>query len=919
MAKIEPVQQTFNVGVVDKDKLHRQDLLRVLLAAEEQTNLLGAVTGEMFMRPGLEYLSTTKDSAQARIWNYYRSETERAIFEFGDETFRVWVDDEALTRPAVTSSVTNPEFANAGGGWTLSDGAAMNGQLRLFQYARGQIATAKQQVSTSSAGIEHALRINVSVGPVTLRVGSTDGADDYVAETPLLAGEHSIAFTPSGAFWVQLSTDANFDRYVTSVNVESAGVVEIPTRWAIADAPFLRFDTSLDVVFVACRDMQQGRIERRGQRSWSVTRYVTEDGPFSALRPTQARLKRESDVTTRPPLTSASGNYSSDQPFFAETHIGGLLRIRSNTRRHYIRLGADNTDTESIRVTGVKSTDYNDRDFDVEVSGTWTGTLRTERSFDDESFGYRPFRREAASSVVNITANGSFTNEDEDDNAIVWYRIHADEIDSGAAFVLIEYEGQYSANVLRVTDVVSTTQVIADDVSSENFALRASFLDYSLISLGSPYTDQWEVSDWPFIAGWPTAVALHEGRLFWSGRDKLWGSISDAFDSFDDEFEGDAGPINRAIATSGSNEAQWMLSLEELIIGTSTSVVSARSSTQGEILTPADTTVKILRGSVGCAPVAAVEIGSDGLFVDATGRSVYLVRWEGAGYSVNDISKLTKQIFSSGVSELAAQRSPDPRIWARLDNGKLVCIVYDPGNEVLGFFLVETNGEVESIAVQQSTVQDRLYCVVKRTIGGSDVRYFEKMALDSDVAPSTLCKVMDSYVVATASGTTLSGLDHLEGATVVAWANGGPIVDADDAAEEFTVSSGAITLPAAYADAEVVVGLAYRGRYKSGRLGSGVEGYSPMLKKKRLVSLGMLMTDFVRAGVKFGSSFDDLDGLPAIDESGAAAQAIVLDDVRDEQPFSVDAGFDLDSRACVEVNSPFTAKFLAMRMGIETA
>ncbi|SDH08486.1 hypothetical protein [Pelagibacterium luteolum] len=902
MAKMETVNQQFNVGVIDKEKLHRQDLLRVQIGAEVQTNLLGAVTGEMFMRPGFEYLAPVKDNDRGRIWAYYRSDEERAILEFTDETMRVWVEDELLTRTAVSATVTNGDFSS-GTGWVTSASPSVligGGMLQIAAVGKGRTGYCRREVTGSNPGVEHALRIVVTRGPVTFKVGGGAGSSNYFGPTVLGTGVHSVAFTPvgSGNFWVEFSTDQVLDRaFVDSIQIEAAGVVEIPTPWTVDDLSRLRLDPSLDVIFAACPGHQQRRIERRGQTSWSVTKYQAFDGPFASGKPFEGTVT--DFMGTNGLQTSTAWMQVSD--------VGGLIRTFSERKEFSQRLAAGGVYTDPIRVTGVNATDYNDREFSVSITGTWSGTLKTFRSFDGPDFGYRPFRREAPGSTIDITANASFTNDDDDDNAIVWYRVGFEPGDytSGVALVGMEYAGDQAINVFEIETVNPTTQLTAD------VAIRR-------LEDGDYETSEWEVSDWPFVSGWPTAVSLHEGRLFWSGRDKLWGSISDAFDSFDDSFEGEAGPINRAIATSGSNEAQWMLSLEELVIGTGTSVVSARASSQGEILTPDSLTIKVLKGSIGCAPIGAVQIGNEGLFVDATRRGIFLVRWTGAGYAVNDISKLTKSIFSAGIVELAVQRSPDPRVWAALEDGNLACVLYDPDNEVLGFFLVETTGAVESVTVQQSTVQDRVYASIRREVDGETVRYFEKMALDSEVKPSTLCKTMDSFAVLTPTGTLISGLDHLEGETVVAWAAGGPIVNGDGSRREFVVTGGNVSLPAGYENTQTVLGLPYRGRYKSGRLGSGVEGYSPTMKRKRLVDTGLLMTDFVRSGVKFGSDFDALDDMPSLDESGAAAQAIVLNDVRDEQPFPVDDGFDLDSRVCVEVNSPFTAKFLAMRLGIET-
>lgn len=615
------------------------------LAAEVQTNWIGTVPGAMIFRPGFEFLNDTDGDNFARVWAYYRSDSERAVFELTTQKLRLWIEDEVLTRPSVISAITNEEFVTGDGGWAVSGGAALNAAGTGLTITgettngsgRGILAVAKQEVTTSSADTEHALRIEVGVGPVSLRVGSTDGGDEYVLETSLDAGVHSIAFTPAGAYWVQFSamTDTNSYVQVKSVAVEGAGVVELTTPWVEDDLRLLRFDVSLDVTYVACDGYQQHKIERRGQRSWSVAKYVVNDGPFGAVAPLDTSITVDS-----------AAQLSTGRSFIGNSDIGGLVKVFTQTKRIDAMLGADSVYTDAIRVSGVKGTDYNDRNFTVVVSGTWSGTLRTYRSFDDINSGYRPFRRATGSATIDITANGTFNNDDDDDNSIAWYKVGFDESShtSGIARVRITYDGDSGANVYRISGVVSSTEFTVQPLELVN------------INTGIQSTD-WVVSDWPVMTGWPLCGAFFDGRLFWSGRDKLWGSVSDAFNSFSDDVEGDSGPINRAIATGGSNVAYWMLALDELVIGTSTSVLSARASTQGEILTPSDISIKPIRGSVACAPVSPARVGNDGFFVDGTGKSLRLIRATGNGYAAAEVWVAVPRSKRFGI---ICARSPRP-------------------------------------------------------------------------------------------------------------------------------------------------------------------------------------------------------------------------------------------------------------------
>jgi hypothetical protein len=275
MPRVNTYLQAFNVGQQDKKHLPRVDLERMRLAAEKQENLLPLTSGPAFMRPGLEYISTTDSNDVCRLKEFIFGATDAALLEFTDQLMRVKVDDVLVTRPAVTAVVGTGDFSSDTN-WTktATAGATVTisgGYLNLTALARGSKASATQTVTVNQIGTEHALRVVIERGPVTLRVGSTAGGDEYISETSLRTGTHSLAFTPSGAsFYIQFfSKDANLKR-VDSCQVESAGVMTLPTIWTESELFTLRFAQSADVVFVADGANRQQRIERRSTRSWSV-------------------------------------------------------------------------------------------------------------------------------------------------------------------------------------------------------------------------------------------------------------------------------------------------------------------------------------------------------------------------------------------------------------------------------------------------------------------------------------------------------------------------------------------------------------------------------------------------------------------------------------------------------------------------
>jgi hypothetical protein len=94
------------------------------------------------------------------------------------------------------------------------------------------IRTQQVTVAAPDQNVEHALRIVVNRGPVTLRVGSGAATDDYINETVLGTGTHSLAFTPAGDFYIQLLNRRIPASIVASCAVEAAGAMTIATPWS---------------------------------------------------------------------------------------------------------------------------------------------------------------------------------------------------------------------------------------------------------------------------------------------------------------------------------------------------------------------------------------------------------------------------------------------------------------------------------------------------------------------------------------------------------------------------------------------------------------------------------------------------------------------------------------------------------------
>ena len=893
-----------NGGEVSPLALGRVDLSRMRISAEIMKNCFPRVIGPMAARPGLAYLSSTADDGEARNIPFIFSATDTALVELSDRKLRVRVGGDLISRAAVSTVVTNGDFA-APTGWTLTTtgggvSTISGGVLTLQTPDRGATTLAKRSdtVSGDDQNTEHAIEVTVERGPVKFRCGSSDGGDEYIAETELKTGFHSIAFTPvSGTYYIQLSAESEARRIVSDVSIATPGVMELETSWAAADLFKLRYSQSGDVIFVTSSDQayQPMRIERRAQTSWSFTHYEFSDGPFRG---------KTADLTLTPDARTGNGTLTASAPFFKPGHVGSVFRITHQQTIVGASLSGPDRYTDTIRVSGnsrydIDSDGNNDdtreRDVVISITGTWTGRIGLQISEDDGE----TWRR-----VEFYTANQSITRTPGAANTVVLCRLgfNSDDYISGTAIITATYSGGGGGDgYVLITGINSTTSA-----------------DYEVMSRihADEVANDWSEGQFSTLRGWPSAVALFEGRLWWGGADKLFGSVSDGFESFDLEEAGDSGPVIRSVATGAVNAVNWILGLARLCIGTSGAEPVGRSSSFDEPMTPSNFSIKDA-STQGSADVQAIKIDRSAVFVQRSGKRAYDLSYtiDAQDYSSSEISRFHPTVLGAGVKLLAVQRQPDTRIWFVLKDGTCAMLTYERSEDVLSWFTFETDGLIEDVAVLPNVEDDDVFMVVARSVNGATRRYVERLAYDTQAQGGIHNYMADSYVTRTlAASDTVTGLSHLEGAQVVVWAAGHAVMDGDEPAT-FTVSAGQITLPEPVSGT-VVAGLAYDWQWRSAKLAYGVRDGAPLSRRKTLRDVAPILYKTHIRGIRAGQTFDAMDYLP-LSVQGETLGANVMLETYDAQSYCIPGTWDTDTRLCLAGQAPLPCTVLSLSLTME--
>lgn len=372
----------------------------------------------------------------------------------------------------------------------------------------------------------------------------------------------------------------------------------------------------------------------------------------------------------------------------------------------------------------------------------------------DWTIGAMPMSRLPTYDYGAVTPTGTVTPSAEEDTVTL---TATSPVFTAAMVNGWEFKG--NGGIARITEYTSATSVKGKT--------RVAFSDTDAIP-----ADDWHLEE-PVISttrGWPGAVTFHEGRL-WLGRmarrpSSIFGSVVGDFFNFDLGDALDDQGIDAAIDSDQVNAVMAIASGSDLLVWTTGALYMALRG-GSPALTPKTFALaeQTRRGLAPSKPPKPVEIDRGWIFAERGGRTLHEAVYQevAQAYTTSPLSLLAQHLVRDPVRLAVRKTSRDD------DTDYVLCVNTDGtvavintlrDQQVTGWTLVEPAGQVLDIAVVDGTI----YWLIRRVIAGTTRYLIERW--DQAVR-------LDGAAVATGDGiTNVTGLDWLEGATVMIIADG---------------------------------------------------------------------------------------------------------------------------------------------------
>lgn len=432
--------------------------------------------------------------------------------------------------------------------------------------------------------------------------------------------------------------------------------------------------------------------------------------------------------------------------------------------------------------------------WEVTTSGTWNATWEVWRSYDSPTrYDYNFYKwsweciRSFRQDPYAERKNWALTGEEKRPCFLV--------------LVCISSSGDMGRPVFRRLAATRDYEFKIRTTNGEHIAsgepLRASFE-----RIPDFRTKKWSFGAFGVTNGYPRAVGLHQGRLWFAGTPGQPTTLrASAVDDFADFGGGtdDSSPLSLTVAATSQNAICWIAPSKQLLFGTTEGEWMV-STSDGSNLTPKN--VQITKQSnVGSEPIEAMALENSVFFVQRGGAKMREISYklEADGFTTTDMSVFSEHLTEPGIVEWTVQHADANFIWVVVEGGTMAVLTHYPEQNVIAWHRHTFAGaKVEHITCMMNgdnTYED-MWMVTLRHVNGTPRRCIEVFSREG--------AFLDSYGYGIAGEPETCVLKHLAGLHVTAY----PVDDPSRKVELTPAADGSYELPGE-AGRKWVVGLPY--------------------------------------------------------------------------------------------------------------
>lgn len=528
-----------------------------------------------------------------------------------------------------------------------------------------------------------------------------------------------------------------------------SGPYTFTAPWTAAALPNLRWGAAADLVFVA--DGAAPKLVRRlADNNWTVTNYPATNGPVRTQNTDTAKTIGVSGVTGSVELTS---NFD----IFDGGHVGTIWRLDEPD----LSLIPYWTASESVTTGGLPAVSYR----------RYLG--RVYRAKPPPGF----LSGGAYIAGVNPPIQ-DFGEFQATPNAVVWEFVY--ETFGFVQIAAVSGPRNATATVLGVPGGVQT--VLPD-------------------SLVTKATYRWSEPAWSSLRSFPTVVGFVQQRVAWfDNLGQFWISQPGDYYSFRVTPDDSSAVFGQMLSIDGSVvQPRWAVSNGWILVGASDSEPLVRGPGAYDAITKNNVTVITDKGQGSASHVPALA-DAGVAFIGGSRQRLNYAKTNRLIESINvdELSVASNHVLKGRAMGLAYQHDPNRILWGYNADGALWAYTFRPDQQVVAAHRHPmAGGFVESVATMYSVDGERaeLWLLVRRVINGVTRRFIETLQpffepLDAAAPTAERAWFYDcalEYVGPPV--TTLSGLQHLAGATV------GIFLDGQDLPRQVVSPSGTVTIP----------------------------------------------------------------------------------------------------------------------------